>query len=51
MSSLTQAVRSQRETHRNRRALTRAIASAATAALRDELIVLANTRPARSALH
>ncbi len=46
--SLVQAVRSRRDNERNRRALHHAIAGAATTALRDELIVLADTRPARS---
>jgi hypothetical protein len=41
MSRLTQAVRSHRENARTRRELSRAISNAATPAMRDELIMVA----------
>ena len=41
MSRLAKALRSHREINRNRRALNRAFESAATPAMRDELIIMA----------
>ena len=41
MSRLTQAIRSRRDIARTRRELNRAIANAATPAMRDELILVA----------
>lgn len=41
MSRLAKAVRSHRESARNRRAINRAITNAATPSMRDELIVVA----------
>jgi hypothetical protein len=41
MSSLAKAVRSRREINRTRRELARAISNAATPAMRDELILVA----------
>jgi len=41
MSRITKAIRSSRETNRNRRELGRAIDSAATPAMRDEIILMA----------
>lgn len=44
MSRLSKAVRSRRESSRNERAMNRAIANAATPAMRDELILVAQRR-------
>jgi hypothetical protein len=41
MSNLAKAIRSRRESSRTRRLVTRAIDSAPTASMRDELIVIA----------
>jgi hypothetical protein len=41
MSRLTKAIRSRHEINRSRRELNRAIANAATPAMRDELILVA----------
>ncbi len=46
MSRLAKAIRSQREISRNRRAVSRAIDHAATPAMRDELILIAQRQAA-----
>ena len=44
MSRLAESVRDRRRTARNRRAIERAISNAATPAMRDELIMVAQRR-------
>lgn len=44
MSRLSKALRSRREINRSNRAIDRAIANAATPAMRDELILVAQRR-------